>query len=131
MLTPARVRGPAIVAYAFGAAATFDGATLLAALSLGTAMVTLSNPWLAPRERPRYRPKHRRWGRVRVLAATNNEAAGRTIMRAQAVDLMASGTSGQLVLVDVQMGRPITRQVLDPRPPSLSEGDAHGERAPS
>jgi hypothetical protein len=98
MLTPARVRGLAIVAYAFGASAAFDGPELLVALGLGTATVARMANRLPSPELPRYRLEFRRPGRV--LAATRDEATGRAALERQAAAHTAGGASGHLVLVD-------------------------------
>jgi hypothetical protein len=100
MLTPARVRGLAIVAYAFGASAAFDGPELLVALGLGTATVARMANRLPSPELPRHRLEFRRPGRGRVLAATRDEATGRAALERQAAAHTAGGASGHLVLVD-------------------------------
>lgn len=130
MLTLAHVRGLAIVAYAFGASAAFDGPELLVALGLGTATVALMANHQPSSELPRYRLEHRRPGRVRVLAATNDEATGRTTLQEQAAALTAGGASGQLVLVDGAGGHVVTWQVLDPQRPAPSQAGADREGAP-
>jgi hypothetical protein len=131
MRTPAWFRGLAIVAYAFGASAAFDGPELLVALGLGTATVALMANRQPSPELPRFRLEHRHPGRVRVLAATHDEATGRTTLQEQTATLTASGASGQLVLVDVASGRAVTWQVLAPRIPAPSQAGAGEEGVPS
>src|SRR5215207_8118948 len=116
MLTSAYLRGLAIVAYAFGASAAFDGPELLVALGLGTATVALMANRQPSPELPRYRLEYRHPDHVRVLAATNDEAIGRTTLQEQAAALTARGASGQLVLVDGTSGHAVTWRVLDPQP---------------
>jgi hypothetical protein len=127
MHIPAHVRDLAIVAYAFGASAAFDGPALVVALGLGTATVALTTPRRSPGETPRYRLEHRHPGGVRVLAATSDEAAARTGLQDQAAALTVAGATGQLVLVHVATRQAVTWQVLAPRPSHPSRGGTDAE----
>jgi hypothetical protein len=129
MLTPAHVRGLAIIVYALGAAVAFDGPALLLALGLGTALVALTAERRASAVRPRYRLEHRGAGRVRVVAAMRDELPGRTALQAEAAALTLAGASGQLVLVDATTGHPITWQVLAPQTPAPSQDAAEADGA--
>ena len=131
MLTPAHVRGLAIVVYALGAAVAFDGPALLLALGLGTVLFALTAERRAPAVRPRYRLEHRGSGRVRVLAAMRDELPGRTALQAEAAAMTLAGASGQLVLVDVATGHPVTWQVLAPQTPAPSRATAGADGARS
>ena len=112
MLTPARLRGLAMVVYALTAAAALDGLALLVGLVVGTVLFVLTAPRWVPHELPRYQLQHRSSGRVDIVAASDDEAAGRVLFHAQATALEAAGARGQLVLVDRITGHPVTWRVL-------------------
>jgi hypothetical protein len=118
MLTPAHVRGLTMVACAVGASTMFDGPALLLALGLGTATFALTAERRGPTAMPRYRLEHRRLGRARILVTTSDEATGHAALQSQAAALMATGVSGQLVLVDGTTGHAVTWQVLAPQTPA-------------
>ena len=135
MLASSLRRLLAAVALALGASAAFDDLPLLLSLAAGVGMVAFTADPGRPDAASRYRLEHRRPGRVRVLAATDDEAAGRAALRAHTGRLEAAGVPGQLVLVEAATGLIATWHVLKPRPhgtsPRSGVGDAttaRGER---
>jgi hypothetical protein len=115
VLTPGHWRGCAIVAYAVGVTAAFDGPALLLALGVGMAAAALTAPVTAGELVPRFRIEYRHPSRVRVLAATSRAAAGRDAVHVLAEAFVAEGASGRIVLVDGADGRVIAWRILDPR----------------
>ena len=120
MLTPAHLRDLAIIAYAFGAAAVFDGVALLLALGLGMAIFGVIAGPSHQTSAPRYQLKLRYRGHVQVLATMDDETTGLAALQTHAAQLEAEGAIGQLVLVEGAIRHPITWQVLDP---GASDGD--------
>lgn len=115
MLTPATLRGLAIIAYAVGAVLAFDDEALLLALVLGVGLIGLSRRLRLPTAPFRFRLELRCRESVRVLTATDDEERGRALLQIEATRLQATGASGQLVLVNARTKQPITWQVIDPR----------------
>ena len=112
VLNPVLLRSIGMMVFAITAPMVLNGLSLLVGLSIVTAFFLATSPRRVALEHARYQLVHRSYRQANVIAASEDEAAGRLLLQAQATALSAAGARGQLVLVDRNTRHPVTWQVL-------------------